>query len=166
MRNSLNYFSNNYDLFLQRLDEMKVNMSGNNETKKANGEAPIIGTWRLLLPQWFTLPSTREAHSSYVYIWKASKKCIYLTLHVVVGRYDIEEILDDAKIEIDAKRICRQRNPTSCHTVGKHRTDGILFVPHTSMVTAGIACQGNDSEPRLEGCYLQTEWNGVLLLII
>ncbi len=36
MRNSLNYFSNNYDLFLQRLDEMKVNMSGNNETKKAS----------------------------------------------------------------------------------------------------------------------------------
>ena len=33
MRNSLNYFSNNYDLFLQRLDEMKVRLSGSNETK-------------------------------------------------------------------------------------------------------------------------------------
>ena len=33
MRNSLNYFSNNYDLFLQRLGEMKVSQSGINETR-------------------------------------------------------------------------------------------------------------------------------------
>ena len=80
-----------------------------------------------LLPQRFILPSTGEAHSGYVYIWEVSKKYINFTLHVVVGRDDIEEVLDDAKIEVDAKRICRQRNPTSCHTVGKHRTDGVLL---------------------------------------
>ena len=34
MRNSLNYFSNNYDLFLQRLGEMKARLSGLNEKSK------------------------------------------------------------------------------------------------------------------------------------
>jgi thiol-disulfide isomerase/thioredoxin len=33
MRNSLNYFSNNYNLFLQRLDEMKESLQRINETK-------------------------------------------------------------------------------------------------------------------------------------
>ena len=35
-----------------------------------------------------------------------------------------EEILDDAKIEIDAEGIGRQCNPTARHAVGEHRTDG------------------------------------------
>ena len=34
MRNSLNYFSNNYDLFLQRLGEMKARLSVLNEKSK------------------------------------------------------------------------------------------------------------------------------------
>ena len=45
-------------------------------------------------------------------------------IHVVVGRNDVEEILDDAKIEIDAESIGRQCNPTARHAVGEHRTDG------------------------------------------
>ena len=39
---------------------------------------------------------------------------IDLRLHVVIGRNDVEEILDDAKIEIDAEGIGRQCNPTAC----------------------------------------------------
>ena len=34
LRKSLNYFTNNYDLFLQRLDEIKQELSINNETKQ------------------------------------------------------------------------------------------------------------------------------------
>lgn len=34
LRKSLNYFSNNYDLFLQQLDEIKQKLSINNETKQ------------------------------------------------------------------------------------------------------------------------------------
>ena len=34
LRKSLNYFTNNYDLFLQRLDEMKIRLSKTNETKQ------------------------------------------------------------------------------------------------------------------------------------
>ena len=37
---------------------------------------------------------------------------------------DVEEILDDAKIEIDAEGIGRQCNPTARHAVGEHRTYG------------------------------------------
>ena len=46
------------------------------------------------------------------------------TAEVVVGRNDVEEILDDAKAEIDAEGISRQCNPTARHAVGEHRTDG------------------------------------------
>ena len=49
---------------------------------------------------------------------------IDLSLHVVVGRNDVEEILDDAKIEIDAEGIGRQCKPTARHAIGEHRTDG------------------------------------------
>ena len=34
LRNSLNYFTNNYDLFLKRLDEMKLRLSKKNENKQ------------------------------------------------------------------------------------------------------------------------------------
>ena len=54
----------------------------------------------------------------------SGEQSIDLRLHVVVGRNDVEEILDDAKIEIDAEGIGRQCNPTACHAVGEHRTDG------------------------------------------
>jgi hypothetical protein len=54
----------------------------------------------------------------------SGEQSIDLRLHVVVGRNDVEEILDDAKIEIDAEGIGRQCNPTARHAVGEHRTDG------------------------------------------
>jgi hypothetical protein len=38
-----------------------------------------------LLPKWFVLPSTGEAHSGYVNVWKFGKKRIYFGLHVIVG---------------------------------------------------------------------------------
>ena len=79
---------------------------------------------RRLLPQRLALPSAREAHGGDVDGRVSGEQGIDLRLHVVVGRNDVEEILDDAKAEIDAEGIGRQCNPTACHAVGEHRTDG------------------------------------------
>ena len=65
---------------------------------------------RRLLPQRLALPSAREAHGGDVDGRESGEQGIYLSLHVVVGRNDVEEILDDAKIEIDAEGIGRQCN--------------------------------------------------------
>ena len=67
---------------------------------------------RRLLPQRLALPSAREAHGGDVDGRVSGEQGIDLRLHVVVGRNDVEEILDDAKIEIDAEGIGRQCNPT------------------------------------------------------
>ena len=91
---------------------------------------------KYLLPQRFVLPSFWEAHSGYVNSGKVGKKCLYFGLHVIVGGNDVEEILDNAKVEIDAERIRWQGYPTACHAVGKHWSDSILFVPYAGMVTA------------------------------
>ena len=66
----------------------------------------------------------REAHCTCINGWISGEQSINLSLHIVVRRNDVEEILDDAKIEIDAEGIGRQCNPTACHAVGEHRTDG------------------------------------------
>ena len=66
----------------------------------------------------------REAHCTCINGWISGEQSINLSLHIIVGRNDVEEILDDAKIEIDAEGIGRQCNPTACHAVGEHRTDG------------------------------------------
>ena len=81
---------------------------------------------RRLLPQRLALPSAREANGGDVDGRVSGEQGIDLSLHVVVGRNDVEEILDDAKIEIDAESIGRQCNPTARHAVGEHRTDGVL----------------------------------------
>ena len=77
-----------------------------------------------LLPQRLTRPSARESHGGDVDGRVSGEQGIDFRLHVVVGRNDVEEILDDAKIEIDAEGIGRQCNLTACHAVGEHRTDG------------------------------------------
>ena len=123
-----------------------------------------IGANSGLLPQWLALPSAREAHGDDVDGRVSGEQGIDLRLHIVVGRNDVEEILDDAKIEIDTEGIGRQCNPTARHAVGKHRTYGVLLVPYTGMVAAGVARQGDDGEPRFEGGYLQAELAGDALL--
>ena len=110
-----------------------------------------------LLPQRFVLPSTGEAHGGCVDGWVVGKKRIDFGLHVVMGRNDVQEILDDAEVKVNSKRICWQIYPVSSHTVGKHRTYGILLVPNTSMVATGIAGQGDNGKPRFEWCHLQAK---------
>ena len=63
------------------------------------------------MPQRLTLPSARETHGGGVDGRVSGEQGIDLRLHVVVGRNDVEEILDDAKIEIDAEGIgCSVKN--------------------------------------------------------
>ena len=81
-------------------------------------------TKRRLLPQRLALPSAREAHGGDVDGRVSGEQGIDLRLHVVVGRNDVEEILDDAKVKVNAKRVRRQGDPTARHAVGEHRTDG------------------------------------------
>ena len=74
---------------------------------------------RRLLPQRFALPSAREAHGGDVDGRVSGEQGIDLSLHVVVRRNDVQEILDDAKIEIDAEgkirgRKIRGRNRILC----------------------------------------------------
>ena len=56
-----------------------------------------------LLPQRLVLPSAGEAHGISVNGWVGGQQGINLGLHVVVRRNDIQEILDDAEVEIDAE---------------------------------------------------------------
>ena len=58
---------------------------------------------RRLLPQRFALPSAREAHSGDVDRRVSGEQSIDLRFHVVVGRNDVEKILDDAKVKIDTQ---------------------------------------------------------------
>ena len=83
-------------------------------------------TKRRLLPQRFDLPSAREVHGGDVDGRVSSEQSIDLRLHVVDGRNDVEEILDDAKAEIDFPLVDRNSNPRAGHAVGEHRTDGVL----------------------------------------
>ena len=105
-----------------------------------------------LLPQRFVLPTAGETHCCSVYGWVCGQQGIHLGLHVVVRRNDVQEILDDAKIEINAECVRRKCYPVARHAIRNHGTDGVLLVPDTGMVAAGIAGQGNDGKPRLECC--------------
>ena len=94
-----------------------------------------------LLPQRFVLPPTGETHCIRVNGWVSGEQSINLCLHVVVRRNDVQETLDNAKVKIDAECVRRKCYPVSSHTIGNHRTNGILLVPYTGMVTAGITGQ-------------------------
>ena len=61
----------------------------------------------------------REAHCTCINGWISGEQSINLSLHIVIWRNDVEEILDDAKIEIDAEgkirgRKIRGRNRILC----------------------------------------------------
>ena len=40
-----------------------------------------------------------------------SKKSVHLIKHIVIWRYDVKKVLDDAHIKVHFQRICRQGNP-------------------------------------------------------
>ena len=55
------------------------------------------------LPQRFILPITGEPHCISIDGWVGGQQGVNLGLHVVVRRNDIQEIFDDAEVEIDAE---------------------------------------------------------------
>ena len=102
---------------------------------------------RRLLPQRFTLPSAREAHGGDVDGRVSGEQGIDLSLHVVVGRNDVEEILDDAKTEIDFPLVDGNGNPRAAHApLGQH-LQCKCAVPYASMMAAIVAGNSDDGHP-------------------
>ncbi len=106
-------------------------------------------TWyrRELLPQGFTLPPTRETHGSNVNIRIFGKERINLRFHIILWRYDVQEIFNDTEVKVDSKTISRQCNPTARRTIGNHWANGVLLIPHAGMMATGITRQRDDSKP-------------------
>lgn len=76
------------------------------------------------------------------HLYQGSSQGVHQSLlHIVLRRYSIQEILDDAEIEVYTECISWKRNPPSCHTIWHHWPDRILFVPYPCMMTTGISCQ-------------------------
>ena len=72
---------------------------------------------------------------------------IDLRLHVVVGRNDVEEILDDAKAEINFPLVDGNGNPRAGHApLGQH-LQCKCTVPYAGMMTTIISCNRNDCHP-------------------
>ena len=102
---------------------------------------------RRLLPQRFALPSAREAHGGDVDGRVSGEQGIDLRLHVVVGRNDVEEILDDAKAEIDFPLVDGKGNPKAAHApLGQH-LQCKCAVPYASMMAAVVAGNSDDGHP-------------------
>ena len=94
---------------------------------------------RRLLPQRLALPSAREAHGGDVDGRVSGEQSIDLRLHVVVGRNDVEEILDDAKAEINFPLVDGNGNPRAGHApLGQH-LQCKCAIPYTSVMTAIIS---------------------------
>ena len=91
-------------------------------------------------PQWFVLPVARgEAHGTDVNHGKFCKECLQMFKHIVVGRYYVNKPLDYAYIKIYSLGRYIGNYPPVIQPSWYHRTDGILFIPHTCMMTTGVA---------------------------
>ena len=102
---------------------------------------------RRLLPQRLALPSAREAHGGDVDGRVSGEQGIDLSLHVVVGRNDVEEILDDAKAEINFPLVDGNGNPRAAHApLGQH-LQCKCAIPYASMMAAVVAGNGDDGHP-------------------
>ena len=58
----------------------------------------------------------REAHCGGINGWIVGKKRIDLGFHVIIGRNDVQEILDDAKTEIGLALVDWNCNPRLSHS--------------------------------------------------
>ena len=86
-------------------------------------------------PQWFFLPvAWWEAQCAEVNFGIFCEESLHLVRHVISGRYDIEEVLDDAHVKIDSECIRGQVYPCAYNDVWHHGTQCVLLVPYTSMM--------------------------------
>ena len=81
----------------------------------------------------------REAHSCCINGWVSGQQDINLSLHVVVRRNDIQEILDDAEAEIGFLLIDGNRYPRTCHTSLCQNPQGKCTVPYAGMMAAIVS---------------------------
>lgn len=96
-------------------------------------ESPnIIG--ENLLPQRLFLPAGRESHRRNIHFRERSEQRLDFLLHVIAWGNRIQEVLDDAQVEIDAERVRAQGYPRQWHHVWHRGADGVLLVPYTSMM--------------------------------
>ena len=122
----------------------------------------------LLLPQRFVFPTRRKTQGCFIYFWKRSKKSVHLVKHIVIWRYDVEEVLDDAHIKVHFQRICRQGNPRTWHSDWHGSTNREYPIPYTCMMTTWVSCYSDNGKPRFKRCNLQAKrlCNTLLYLLI
>ena len=70
-----------------------------------------VAPYCLLFPQRFVFPTRRKTKGSLIYFWKRSKKFVHLIKHIIVWRYNVKEVLDDAHVKVHFQRIRWQGNP-------------------------------------------------------
>ena len=116
----------------------------------------------LLLPQRFGFPTNRESKSCQVYLWKLAEQIVHFVKHVIVGRDDVKEILDDAHVIIDSSLVRRNSNPRTSHASHIIWNNLVDFVPNTSVMTTSVASKRKHRKPRLKHWSMKTETFGYL----
>lgn len=112
----------------------------------------------LLLPQWFVFPTRMKTQGSFIYFWKRSKKSVHLIKHIVIWRYDVKKVLDDAHIKVYFQWICRQGNPRTWHSNWHGSTNREYPIPYTCMMTTWVSCYSDNGKPGFKRCNLQAKW--------
>lgn len=87
---------------------------------------------------------------------------MHFVKHVIVGRDDVKEILDDAHIIIDSSLVRRNSNPRTSHASHIIWNNLVDFVPNTSVMTTSVASKRKHRKPRLKHRSMKTETFGYL----
>lgn len=88
---------------------------------------------------------------------------MHFVKHVIVGRDDVKEILDDAHIIIDSSLVRRNSNPRTSHASHIIWNNLVDFVPNTSVMTTSVASKRKHRKPRLKHWSMKAETLGDLL---
>ena len=70
-----------------------------------------------------------------------------MLLHIVVGRYDVDKPLDDADFIKCSVWRYGIAYPRSFHFSCNHWIDGVLSVPYSCVVAAGVSGKRYDRQP-------------------
>ncbi len=96
----------------------------------------------------------REAHCGGINGWIVGKKRIDLGFHVIIGRNDVQEILDDAKTEIGLALVDWNCNPRLSHSPLSKHLQSKSAIPYAGVMTTIISGNRNDGQsgtcPRLD----------------
>lgn len=88
---------------------------------------------------------------------------MHFVKHVIVGRDDVKEILDDAHVIIDSSLVRRNSNPRTSHASHIIWNNLVDFVPNTSVMTTSVASKRKHRKPRLKHWSMKAETLGDLL---